>query len=83
MGRDVKRYFEDLHRFLSLGRLFVFHPSARFGRPPRAVRLARGVRQPEGANWHWSWERDKDLWSRTARWRKLHFFQAAAAEQGG
>src|SRR6266566_1437526 len=54
MGRDVKRYFRDLHRFLSVGRLLFFPQEAPFGRP-RPVRLARGVRQPVRGSWRWSW----------------------------
>src|SRR6266702_4428886 len=54
MGRDVKRYFGDLHRFLSVGRLLFFPEEVPFGRP-RPVRLARGVRQPVRGSWRWSW----------------------------
>src|SRR6266568_9015906 len=54
MGRDVKRYFGYFHRFIDARVSVVFSQEAPLGRP-RPVRLARGVRQPERANWRWSW----------------------------
>ncbi len=75
MGRDVKRYFGYFHSFIDPGRLLSSAkgalPAGAGGAPAGRGKLALELGE------------DKDLWSRTARWRKLHFFQAAAAEQGG
>src|SRR6266851_3101234 len=56
--------------FLTPGRLLSCAKGA--FRRPRPVRLARGVRQPEGANWHWSWERTR-ICGAEPRWRRLLF----------
>src|SRR6266568_531950 len=78
MGRDVKRYFGDFHRFLSVGRLLFFPQEAAFGRP-RPFRLARGARQPNAGI------RRKALGScwETQRPVKAEFFRKAAVEPWG
>src|SRR5712692_8130988 len=54
MGRDVKRYFEDLHRFLNVRRL-LSSPRRRLSGGRGLPGWRGGVRQPEPGTWRWSW----------------------------
>src|SRR6266481_3897404 len=75
MGRDVKRYFRYFHSFLDPGRLLASAkgacPAGAGGAPAGTRKLALELGE------------DKDLWSRTARWRKLLFPGSGGRERRG